>query len=56
MHVVLGVLGQKKIDDVADAFHMQAARCHIRGHQNANMPVTKILKGFDSLILGNFSG
>ena len=38
VHVVLGLHRQAVVDDVGDARHVDAARGHVGGHQNAQVP------------------
>ena len=51
MDVILGVRREIKIDDVSDAFNVNAPGGNIRCHKHAGLSILKILQGACSLVL-----
>jgi hypothetical protein len=55
MNVCLSASRQIVIDDVADTRHIQASRCHIRGHNDIQMPSSQLLDNPLTLSLHNIT-
>ena len=56
VYIILRILGQVIVDDMADIFNMDAPRGHIGGHQDFELSFLKLLHQPESFALGKIAG